>query len=217
MFVNKKMTKNPVTIPSTTTVADAFDLMRTKKFRRVPVVDNGKLVGIVTDRDLRQVTASPATSLSIFELNYLLAKMQVKEVMTKNVVTINVEATVEEAALLMSTHKIGGLVVVDTQQTVVGIITETDIFKCLIDVMGLAEGKTRISLAVLDRVGVVAEISGIFRDLGINIGSMVMYPVEGGQSELVIRADVADTQVLREKLAAAGFEIQHIVQIQPPQ
>ena len=217
MFVNKKMTKNPVTISSTTTVADAFDLMRTKKFRRVPVVDNGKLVGIVTDRDLRQVTASPATSLSIFELNYLLAKMQVKEVMTKKVVTIHPDATVEEAALLMSTNKIGGLVVVDDAQAVVGIITETDIFKCLIDVMGLAEGKTRLNLLVVDRVGVVADISAVFKELGINIGSMVMYPVEGGQSELVIRADVTDTQALREKLAAAGFEIQHIVQIQSPQ
>ena len=214
MFISKRMTKNPVTIPSSTTVADAFDLMRTKKFRRVPVVDNGKLVGIITDRDLRQVTASPATSLSIFELNYLLAKMQVKEVMTKKVVTIGYDATVEEAALLMSTNKIGGLVVIDEQQAVVGIITETDIFKCLIDVMGLAEGKTRISLSVVDRVGVVADISGVFKELGINIGSMVMYPVDGGKSELVIRADVTDTDILRQKLAASGFEIQHIVQIQ---
>ena len=112
MFVSKRMSANPVTIPPTMTVAEATNLMKSNKFRRLPVVENGKLVGIVTDRDLRQVSPSPATTLSIFELNYLLAKMQVREIMKTEVITINVDAAIEEAALLMYTHKIGGLVVV---------------------------------------------------------------------------------------------------------
>ena len=113
MFVAKRMTPNPKVIESTATIADASEMMRKYKIRRLPVVDDGRLVGIVTDRDLRSVSPSPATTLSIFELNYLLGKMQVKDILHKDVVTINVGATIEEAALTMSNHHIAGLVVVD--------------------------------------------------------------------------------------------------------
>ncbi|MBP2663708.1 MAG: guaB 2, partial [Firmicutes bacterium] len=178
-----------------------------------PVVDNGKLVGIVTDRDLREVSASPATSLSVFELNYLLAKMQIKDIMTKPVVTINVEATVEEAALVMYTNKIGGLIVVDANQQVVGILTETDIFKAFVDAMGLPQGKTRLSILVPDRLGVVNDISGVFTEEGVSMGSFVSYPTDDGQYEVIIRADIKDVKKLTDKLAALGYPVQHIVQI----
>ena len=102
MFVAKRMTSSPQTIEPSATIADASELMRKNKIRRLPVVEKGKLVGIVTDRDLRSVSPSPATTLSIFELNYLLAKMQVKDIMHKDVVTIHLDATIEEAALSMS-------------------------------------------------------------------------------------------------------------------
>ena len=101
MFVFNRMTANPITITPDTTVSDASELMRTHKFRRLPVVRDGKLVGIITDRDLREVAPSPATTLSIFELNYLLAKMQVKDIMKTNVLTILPTATIEEAALVL--------------------------------------------------------------------------------------------------------------------
>ena len=145
MFVKTRMTPNPVTIHSTATIADASEIMRANKFRRLPIVDDGRLVGIVTDRDLREVSASPATTLSIFELNYLLAKMKVKDIMKRNVITISAEATIEEAALSMYEHRIGGLVVIDDTGGVAGVLTETDIFKSFVDIMGLAEGKTRLN------------------------------------------------------------------------
>ena len=212
MFVAKRMTPNPTTIESTTTIADASELMRKRNFRRLPVVDNGRLVGIVTDRDLRTVAPSPATTLSIFELNYLLAKMQVKDIMHKNVITIPVDATIEEAALIMSTRHIGGLVVVGENGSVVGVITETDIFNSFVEIMGLKEGKIRFTFKVSNQVGVLHEISGVFKDLGINISSLATYPVEDG-AEMVIRFNAQDTVELEKRLTEIGYPPQHTVQI----
>lgn len=213
MIVSKRMTPNPTTITSAMTIVDALQIMRSNKFRRLPVVDNGKLVGIVTDRDLRDVSASPATSLSVFELNYLLSKMQVKDIMTKKVLTIPMEATVEEAALIMYNNKIGGLVVINDQQDVVGILTETDIFKAFVDAMGLPQGKTRLSIIVPDRLGVIHDISGVFKDMGVSIGSFVSFPTEEGQYEVVIRVDIKDVKTLSERLADLGYPVQQVVQI----
>lgn len=213
MIVSKRMTANPTTITSAMTVVDALQIMRSNKFRRLPVVDNGKLVGIVTDRDLREVSASPATSLSVFELNYLLAKMQVKDIMTKKVLTISAEATVEEAALVMYNNKIGGLIVVDANQAVVGILTETDIFKAFVDAMGLPQGKTRLSLLVPDRLGVINDISGVFKEQGVSIGSFVSFAAEDGQYEVVIRADIKDVKTLTERLADLGYPVHHVAHI----
>lgn len=213
MFVAKRMTPNPKIIESEATIADASELMRTYKIRRLPVVDNGQLVGIVTDRDLRSVSPSPATTLSIFELNYLLAKMKVKDIMHKDVVTLDVGATIEEAALTMSNHHIAGLVVVNSSGTVVGIITETDIFKSFVEVMGLKEGKTRFTFRVPNQAGVLHDITQIFKDMEINISSLASYQAEDGGGELVIRFNVQDTKALTERLAAIGYPPMHIVHI----
>ena len=213
MFVKQRMTANPITITSQSTIADASELMRVNKFRRLPVVDGGKLVGLVTDRDLREVAPSPATTLSIFELNYLLAKMQIKDIMQKKVITIHPEATVEEAALLLYNHRIGGLVVVDAKGAVCGVITETDIFKCFVDIMGLNEGKTRLTIEVTDKIGLLNQITEVFSELSINISSMVTYTLPDGKKEMVIRADTKDTADLAERLATLGYPLKHIVHI----
>jgi len=213
MFVAKRMTPNPITINSNTTVAEAGQIMKNNKFRRLPVVDDGKLVGIVTDRDLREVSPSPATTLSVHELNYLLAKMKVKDIMKKKVLTISQNAAIEEAALMMYTHKIGGLVVVDDSGAVAGIITDTDIFKCFVDVMGLPQGKTRLTVDVKDEIGTLHDVTDIFKQLGINITSFAAHPQQDGTAELVIRADVIETEELAERLGAAGFKLKHVVHI----
>lgn len=214
MFVAKRMTPNPVTVPPTMSVSEATSIIKNGKFRRLPVVENGKLIGIITDRDLRAAAPSQATTLSVHELNYLLAKLKVGEIMTKPVITIGSEATIEEAALQMYTHKIGGLVVVDKTGAVAGIITETDIFKCFVDVMGLAEGRTRLTLEFDDKVGLLADIAAVFKDLGINILSMATYNIDGsGRAEMVIRADVKDVKLLSDRLAAIGYPVSHVVQI----
>jgi len=214
MFVKTRMTANPVTIQSTATIADASEIMRANKFRRLPIVDDGRLVGIVTDRDLREVSASPATTLSIFELNYLLAKMKVKDIMKRNVITISAEATIEEAALSMYNNRIGGLVVVDDTGKVTGVLTETDIFKSFVDIMGLTEGRTRLTIEVQkDQIGVLHEITGVFKELGINIGSLASYTQPDGKLEIIIRAVVNDVPILTDRLAAKGYPVQHVAQI----
>ncbi len=214
MFVKARMTANPVTIQSTVTIADASEIMRTHKFRRLPIVDNGRLVGIVTDRDLREVSASPATTLSIFELNYLLAKMLVKDIMKRDVITIPAEATIEEAALVMYNNRIGGLVVVDETGNVAGILTETDIFKSFVDIMGLREGRTRLTIEVQeDQIGVLHKVTGVFKELNINIGSLASYTQPDGKLEIIIRAVVDDIATLTKRLAEIGYPVQHVAQI----
>lgn len=213
MFVEQRMTASPITVSSTATIADASELMRMNNFRRLPVVDDGKLVGVITDRDLREVSPSPATTLSIFELNYVLAKMQIKDIMKKKVITIKADATVEEAALLLYNHRIGGLIVIDDRGAVAGVITETDIFKCFVDIMGLTEGKTRLTIDATDKIGLLHEITAVFSELGINIGSMVSYTLPDGKIEYVIRADISDVKALADNLLAIGYPITHIAHI----
>lgn len=216
MFVYQYMTAPPVTVPPRTAVATAAEVMRQHHFRRLPVVDNGRLVGIVTDRDLREVSPSPATSLSIFELNYLLSKMQIKDMMKTKVVTIAADAAIEEAALLMYEHKIGGLVVVDAAQQVAGVITESDVFKAFVNIMGLPHGKTRLTLSFVDRVGALYDVSGVFKELGLNISSVASQR-ENEHIEMVIRADIPDPQAVRDKLSARGFTVRHITTIKGEQ
>lgn len=128
MRIRDVMTKNPITVESGTLVLDAQKIMRENNIRRLPVVDKGKLVGIVTQHDLLQASPSPATSLSVYELNYLLAKMRVKEVMTKNPVTVSPDTPFEEALRIGQEKKVGSLPVVDKGK-LVGITTESDIIR----------------------------------------------------------------------------------------
>ena len=213
MFVKDQMTVNPVTVTSATTIADAAELMKKHRFRRLPVVDIGKLVGIVTDRDLRKASPSSATTLSVHEADYLLSKALIKDIMTKKVLSIGSEATIEEAALVMYNNRIGGVPVVDKNQDVVGIITETDIFKCLVDIMGLPSGITRVTIRVPDKAGVITEITGIYADLGINITSMASYTLPDGSGEEVIRGDVKDVEELTKRIEAKGYKVVHVAQI----
>ena len=129
-LVRDWMTPNPITIDVKTTLPDAHKLMKESHIRRLPVVDHGKLVGIVTIGDVREASPSDATSLSIFELNYLLAQLTVDKIMTRDPLTIQPGANIREAARLMLEHKIGGLPVMQ-DDTLVGIITESDIFRVL--------------------------------------------------------------------------------------
>ena len=129
-FVRDWMTPNPITINPKTTLPEAHKLMREARIRRLPVVEHGQLVGIVTLGDVREASPSDATTLSIYELNYLLSKLTVEKIMTREPWTIAPDATIRDAARLMLDHKLGGLPVMD-ENRVVGIITESDIFRVL--------------------------------------------------------------------------------------
>ncbi len=213
MFVINRMTKNPMTVTADTKVDEVAHLMKKHNFRRLPVVDDGKLVGFLSDSDLMRVAPSPATTLSRYEINSLLAKICVRDIMKKDVVSVNVDATIEEAALIMYKNKIGGMPVVSNMGAVVGVITETDIFKTFVDVMGLADGKTRITLEVTDKMGVVKDIAEIFGQAGVSIDSLITCKKEDNKYEIVIRGDITNIDDIKAKLEAKGYKVIHTVKI----
>ncbi|NLY56242.1 MAG: CBS domain-containing protein [Firmicutes bacterium] len=210
MFVKDKMTKNVITVSPTTNVLDALELMRKHKIRRLPVLDGTKLVGIVTEMDLIRVSPSPATSLSVYELNYLLAKMTVKEAMTTNPIVVSPDATLEEAALLMRENQIGGLPVVHEGE-LVGIITETNIFDAFIESMGLRRAGIRVALEVEDHPGVLAELTGLIYKTGINIISLATFTgLPEGRASIVVRLAVDSADPLIKELEAHGYSVAHV-------
>ncbi len=213
MFVINRMTKNPMTVTADTKVDEVAHLMKKHNFRRLPVVDDGKLVGFLSDSDLMHVAPSSATTLSRYEINSLLAKICVRDIMKKDVVSVNVDATIEEAALIMYKNKIGGMPVVSNMGAVVGVITETDIFKTFVDVMGLADGKTRITLEVTDKIGVVKDIAEIFGQAGVSIDSLITCKKEDNKYEIVIRGDITNIDDIKAKLEAKGYKVIHTVKI----
>lgn len=215
MFVANRMTKNPITVEPSTPVNEAAKLMKRRNIRRLPVIDEGKLVGIISDRDVMRVAPSPATTLSKFEINSLLDKITVSEIMAKDVVSLPDDATIEEAALVMYNEKLSGLPVVSSMGAVVGIITETDVFKTFVDVMGLADGKSRITIDVIDKIGVVKDLASIIADAGYNIDSMATCKQSPGsdQVEIVIRVNTVDAADITEKIKAAGYKVVHVTKI----
>lgn len=131
LIVRNWMTADPVTVTPKTTLPDAHDLMKRRRIRRLPVVEDGKLVGIVTLGDVREASPSDATTLSIYELNYLLSRLTIEKIMTKNPLTVTSATPIREAAGMMLLHKVSGLPVVENDR-LVGIITESDIFRVVV-------------------------------------------------------------------------------------
>lgn len=215
MFVASRMTKHPVSVTSDATIQQADRLMKKHKFHRMIVVDDGKLVGYFSDRDIMRVAPSPATTLSKYEIRSLLDKISVKDIMHDKVITVNENATLEEAALIMYQNKVGGLPVVSDVGAVVGIITATDILKTFIKVMGLIGGKTRLTLEVDNKVGVMADITKIFADKGINIDSLITCRHKNNRYELVVRLDdrPGGFDDVKKILEERGYKIIHAVHI----
>lgn len=215
MYVRSRMTKDPITITPDTTIAEALELMRRSSIRRLPVMDKGKLVGIVTDRDLSEVSPSPATSLSVFEINYLLAKMKVGDVIPKKqtVITIPPDALLEEAALLMREHKIGALPVCEDGK-LVGIITETNIFDAFLDLLGVRDPGTRITIEADDKPGVLADVTEVIRDYGANISRVAVFRGESedkNKALVVIRLLTEDGNPIANVLKAHGYNIISVI------
>lgn len=216
MFVANRMTKNPTTVTPEDGIDTAANLMKKGHFRRLPVVEDGKLVGFLNDKDIMRVSPSPATTLSRYEVTTLLSKLKVGDIMQKNVISVGEDATIEEAALLMYKEKIGGLPVVSSVGAVVGVITETDIFKTFVDVMDLEEGRTRFTIETENKVGVVEAIAHVFAASGYSIDSLVTCRQPTGRYEIVVRTEVADQAAIDEltkKIEAAGYQVIHTAQI----
>lgn len=202
MLVKNRMTRNPITVTPDVSISEAFSIMKEHTFRRLPVVQGGKLVGIVTERELEQVSPSKATTLSVFELNYLLEKTTIKEAMSREPITVQDDDLIEKAALLMRANKVGALPVMHGDR-LVGIITESDIFDAFIDIMGLRAPGVRLDLQLEDRTGSISDVTKIIRDNSGNITHLAMY----NNGELVVRVSPEHAEEVSAALKSAGYPI----------
>ena len=209
MFVRDRMSSPAVTVKPDTPFQEALKLMRARQFRRLPVVnEQGKLVGIVSERDLLYASPSPAISLSVWELNYLLSKLQVQEIMTQEVITTTPDAFIEDAARVMVEHRIGGLPVVDEEDHVVGVITETDIFKTFVGIYRAGYSGLRLTLRIPDKRGALAELSKAIFDLGGDVLSVSsLHDDTAGDYVLVIKVQDVNKDQLLETLEALGDQV----------
>lgn len=178
MFVGERMSKPVITVNPDLPINEAVNLMKSEKIRRAPVVKNGKLVGIVSEKDLINASPSPATSLSVWEVNYLLSKITVKDVMTKNVITVEEGTPIETAARIMADNKIGGLPVMRGDK-IIGIITETDLFKLFLELMGGRQQAIRATILIQEKPGQLAKIT---RGIAENGGNFISFGVFSGDN-----------------------------------
>ena len=175
MLVGNSMSTPPRVAAPETPVSEALRTMQEQHIRRLPVVDaKGRLVGIVSDKDLLHAAPSPATSLSVWEITYLLGRLTVAEVMTRAVLTVGPQTPIEDAAQLMLDRKIGGLPVVDGGK-VVGVITETDVFRVFAELLGAHEPGARVTMTVSDRPGALAKVTGAVAEAGGSVSAMCTY------------------------------------------
>jgi len=206
MYVRDIMTTNVVTIPSSTSIAEAKKIMEAHRFRRLPVVDRGKLVGIVTERRLESVSPSKATSLSVWELSYLLNKTTVKEIMERNVVTVSPDMTAEAAVAFAQSHKAGSLVVVEDGR-VVGIVTTNDFFYKIVNpILGVGQPGSRIDIIGGGEGRALEEIISTANRLGLEIASLHMERApEATAKDVCVHVNGEDVSQLISELQGKGY------------
>jgi acetoin utilization protein AcuB len=173
MLVKNWMSKPVITIDADASMNDAIKLLKNHNIKMLPVMEKGKLVGIVTDRDIKRASASDATSLEIHELLYLISKIKIREIMTQNPITVPHDYTVEETAEILLKHNISGVPVIDPYREVVGTITQNDIFRILISLTGAEKRGIQFGVEVEDRPGSIKEITDIIREYGGRMASIL--------------------------------------------
>lgn len=208
MYVSDIMTSNVVTIPSTTSIAEAKRIMQAHGFRRLPVVDKGKLVGVVTEHGLEKVSPSKATSLTVWELSYLLDKTKVKEIMETNVVTIGPEATAEEALAVAQGHKVGALVVVDKGR-VEGILTTNDFFYKIVNpVLGLGEEGLRVQVTGGGEPQALEEVLKVVNKHCLNMTNLhIVAPPDADKKDVIVHLGCDDISQMQTDLEGKGYKV----------
>lgn len=221
MLVRERMTANPISVHPETSFQEAFQLLRDKKIRRLPVLDKqGLLVGIVVEKDLLYASPSPATSLNVYEVHYLLSKLAIQDVMTRRVYTVGEDCPLEEAARIMVDHKIGSLPVIRDNK-LVGIITETDVFKIMAEALGGRAKGTRVVICVPEVKGELADITGRIAELGGNIVSLAVFLNSDAQHrEVTLKVQNVkreDLLAALEKTGARIIDVREISEVYQPQ
>ncbi|HBG66289.1 MAG TPA: hypothetical protein DDW78_07450 [Treponema sp.] len=211
MLVKDMMTRNPVTVSPETSILDAKDIMTKHNIKKLPVLDrSGSLAGILTRNDLIKAAPSDATTLDMFELSYLLSKLTAEKVMRKDVKTVTENETVEEAARLMEDYGIGCLPVLKNK-LLVGIVTESDLFRTFIDMFDTRSAGVRATVIVDEKPGQLGKISQAIADLGGNIVAVVTCPASMDQRRKVtVKASGITLEQCRSIMGNCGAKIEDI-------
>ena len=214
MYVKDHMTGNPYTITKDVVISKAVEIMRKNHFHRLPIVDDqGKLIGLITGGLVEEKSGANSTSLSIYELNYLLSKTKVADIMIKDVKTISQDVFVEVAAQTMLDNEISCLPVVDEKNKVIGIITDKDIFQAFVELLGLKKQGTRFIFGATDTPGEFAPMAKLFGDSNANLDSLAVYHTKDRGAEIVVKASGAiPVEDMAQILVDAGFDLRSIVQ-----
>ena len=212
MAVKDFMTKRVVYVSPETTVAAATDIMRDKGLRRLPVIEHDKLVGLITEGTIAEASPSKATSLSIYEMNYLLNKTKVGDIMIKNVLTVSKYASLEDAIYTRLQNKVGVLPVVDNDQ-ISGIITDKDVFRAFLEISGYGQAGIRIGLEVLDTPRILEKIANLISSENLNIERTIVAPKTDTvlRVELQVEGDV-EPEYLKKVFVEAGFTVVEIAE-----
>jgi len=208
MRVRDIMTENPLTVDSETTIIEAKKIMKENNIRRLPVVEQGRLVGMVTERMILEASPSPATSLSIHEVHYLISKMKVKDVMIKDLITISPDTTFKDALLLGQEKRIGAFPVVDKGK-LVGIATESDLVRFITSIWGAREdASTLIIEGVSQRFGLFKEVVSVIDKHEVPILSIMTYTAPGRvDCDLIVRVKTKEVDPLMRDLKKAKFRV----------
>jgi len=211
MLVKERMTRQLKLCPPDLAVSEALNLMKQERIRRLPVVDkSGRLVGIVSDKDLLHASPSPATSLSVWEVTYLLGRIKVQDVMTKKVITVTEDTPLEDAARIMADNKIGGLPVV-RNEAVVGIITETDLFKIFLELLGAREKGIRVTMLAPEQMGELAKITQAIASVGGNIIASAQFQgTDSTNRQVMVKVSGVPKDKLVEALKPVVLEIEDV-------
>lgn len=213
MYVSERMTRYPATVMPNYSVSKAYQIMTEGRHSQLPVVDSdNKLVGLVTEKLLAEVNPSSATSLSVYEINYLLSKTKVQDIMKTGIFKIDKDALIEDAAIIMKENRINSLPVIDGDNYLVGIITRTDIFKAFIDIMGVKASGTRIAITADDKVGVIADITSILAENGIDIRNITNL-AENGKLEITIKVRSLEVDSAIQALKSKGYDVTSVIAV----
>lgn len=200
MLVGERMSRPVITVSADDPINEVLALFRKEHIRRAPVLKNGKLAGIVTQTDLLNASPSPVTTLSIWEMHYLISKVTVEKVMTRKVFTVDRDTPIEEAARIMADKKIGGLPVMSAGR-VVGMITETDLFKVFLELMGARQKALRVTATIPDKKGELAKITHAVSAAGGNFLSFGMFAgPDSGSRTLTFKVEGLDKKSIRKVL-----------------
>jgi len=216
MFVKDWMKEDVITVEESCTVLDAMHIMRENNIRRLPVLKDGKLVGIITEKDIKGFAPSKASTLDIYEVHKIVAKTLVREVMTREVITVSPEDTIERAALILRDMRFGGLPVVEKDDIIVGIITAVDIFDVFVEAMGMRKPGFRINITTENKPEAIPEIATTLKTYALNIISLVTFffkDKDESKSEIVVRIAGTKERVEKavEELKGMGHDVSNVL------